>query len=192
MSVRITCELTEQAVRDLLEQFFPATADLDPLGTESQRRFVRVNRPTHLDFVAGQGVRVRTSAELQWSAIGFALPVTIHALDLMLVPAITRDDRGPKLVFRPTVESADIKHLPAFVDDAVTRRLNAALAAQGDLLGWHFGESLDLRFPLPGNLSPVDAVQLGAGDMQIVVHDRSIVTTLDLNVSFSRLRKEGG
>lgn len=188
MGVRITCELTEENVRRLLGEFFPATIDLDPLGSDPQRRFIRVARPTHLDFVEGHGVRVRAGADLQWSAIGFAVPVTIHELELLLVPAVTQDERGPKLVFRPTLEHADLALVPSFADAAITRRINAALAAEGDLLAWHFGESLGLTVPLPANLSPVDAMHLSAGEVTIRVQDRVIVTTLDLELSFSRRR----
>lgn len=190
MSVRITCELTETTVKRLLDEFFPATVDLDPLGGEPQRRYVRIQRPSSLDFVAGQGVRVRASADLKWSAIGLPLPVSIQDLELMIVPAIATDERGPKLVFRPTLEGADVKLMPAFVDEAITRRINAALAAEGDLLGWHFGESLGMRVPLPPNLSPTDAVHLAAGDVSIAVHDHAIVTTLELRLSFSRQRSD--
>lgn len=188
MSLRITSELGEDVVRALLEQFFPATVDLDPLHAEAERRWLRIERPHHLDFVAGSGVRVRTSASVQWTAIGFAVPVSVPEIELMIVPAIAEDERGPKLVFRPSVERADVKRLPAFLDQMVARRINDALGAEGDLLGWHFGESLGLRVPLPANLSPVDAVQLSAGDMAITVHDRSIVLTLEVHVAFTRLR----
>lgn len=190
MSLRITSELGEDVVRELLEQFFPATVDLNPLqaDADAERRWLRIERPHQLDFVAGEGVRVRTAASLQWTAIGFAVPVTVHEIELMIVPAIAQDERGPKLVFRPSVEKADVKRLPAFLDQMVSRRINDALAAEGDLLGWHFGESLDLRVPLPPNLSPVDALQLGAGDMTVAVFDRAIVLTLEVKVAFTRLR----
>jgi hypothetical protein len=187
MALMITSVLAEAAVSELLGGFFPVTVDLDPLGAEDQR-WIHIERPHHLDFLAGRGVRVTTSASLRWTALGIGVPARVNEIQLLIVPAIAHDERGPKLVFRPSVERADIKRLPAFLDDAVARRINAALAAEGDLLGWHFGESLGIRVPLPSNLSPVDGVQLGAGEMSIEIQDRAIVLGLEVRIDFSRRR----
>jgi hypothetical protein len=190
MSLHITATLTEDDLVLLLRDLLPATIDLDPLGAEAGRRWIRFDEPHHVDFVPKVGLRVRTSAALQWTAVGIAVPATIREVELLLQPLVTADEQGPKLVFRPMIEKADFKMMPEFVDQAITGRINAMLAAEGDLTGWHFGEGLARRVPLPKNLSPVDAFHLGAGPMEIEVQDRAFVLRLEVNMSFSRNRKD--
>lgn len=184
----VTAELSEQAVRLLLGQLMPATVTLDAQGAEAGQRWMRIEPPHHVDFVPAVGLRVRTTATLQWTAVGLAVPATLNEVTLLVRPVVTSGERGPKLVFRPEIEQADVKFLPAFVDEAIAARINSALAAQGDLVAWHFGETLAQRVAMPHNLTPVDAFHLAAGNLDVTVHEQGIVLKLRLEARFSRLR----
>jgi hypothetical protein len=190
MSLHIRAELSEQTLIDLLGQLLPATIDLDPLGADPGRRWIRLERPSFVDFVQDRGLRVRTSATLQWTTLGIAVPITLREADVSITPVVASDERGPKLVFRPSLERADFKLLPDFVDQAITDRINAALAAQGELVGWHFGESLARRVPMPSNLSPVDAMELGGAALRVHVRDRSLVIEAEVALAFTRRRPD--
>lgn len=190
MAIQLIVELSEQSLIELLSQLLPATVDLDPLNADGGRRWIRIAEAHHVDFVPDVGLRVRTSAALQWTALGIDVPVTLRDVELMFRPVVTNDERGPKLVFQPSIEKADFKLMPAFVDAAITTRLNTALAAEGDLLGWHFGETLTQQIPMPPNLSPVSAMGLAAGALEVKVHEHGLIMKLGLNLSFSRQRKE--
>ena len=190
MKLQITAELTEQSLTELLADLLPATINLDPLGVDSTRRWIRIEEPNHVDFVPDVGLRVRTSAALQWTAVGLAVPVTLQDVQLLLRPLVVTDERGPKLVLEPSIENADFRFMPNFVDEAISGRINAALAAQGQMIGWHFGESLTHQVPLPANFSPVNTFNLGAGDFTVSVTEHGIVLKLDVTMGFSRLRPD--
>lgn len=190
MSLHITAELSEGDLKRLLAEILPATIDLDPLGADTGKRWIHLDAPHHVDFVAREGVRVRTSAQLQWTALGLKVPVTMHEVHLLVAPVIAQDDRGPKLVFRPTLEKADFKHMPEFVDQAIANRINMSLAAQGELLGWHVGETLQHTVPLPPNLTPVSAFLLNAGAVSVEVTDQCFVLRIEVELQFARMRKD--
>lgn len=192
MNLQLTAELSEQALTQLLSELLPATIDLDPLGVDSGRRWIRIEAPSHVDFVPDIGLRIRTSAALQWTAVGLAVPVTLRDVQLILRPIVATDERGPKLVLEPSIENADFRFMPTFVDEAIAARINAALAAEGHMIGWHFGETLSHQVPLPANLTPVNAFTLSAGAFDVKVSEHGIVLKLQLNMGFTRLRPEHG
>lgn len=190
MGIHISAELSEGDLARLLNELLPVTLDLDPLGVDSGRRWIRFNEPTLVDFVPKMGLRVQTSAQLQWTALGIKVPVSVTNVELFVEPLIRSDERGPKLVFRPEIKTADFKHLPGFADRALTSIINTALAAEGDLLGWHMGESLQQTVPLPANLTPVSAFAMSAGDVSVEVKERSFLLHLKVEMQFARQRKD--
>lgn len=190
MHIQLTAELSEVAVAQLLSEFLPVTVDLDPLGGDGGGRWIRIEQPDSVDFVPDLGLRVRTSATVRWTALGLGVPATVRDAQLLITPEVDADERGPRLVFRPTVEKADFKLLPGFVDQAIASRINRALAAEASLIGWHFGETLTQRLPLPSNLIPLDALHLAAGDLAVTVGEHGMTIGLHLAVSFSRGRPE--
>lgn len=192
MSLHITAKLAEDDLKALLEDLLPLTIDLDPLGADAGQRWFRIERPSHVDFVPGEGLDVRAEAALQWTAAGFNIPVTIHELALRIEPVIASDEDGPKLVFRPTIEKGDLAWVPSFLDRALVSRINAALVAEGDLLGWHFGRTLAQRVALPRNLSPVNALSIQAGQVRLEVQDTCFLLELEVSLGFERQRPDAG
>ena len=190
MSLHLTARLSEQELRRLLSEILPATVDLDPLRAESGERWIRFEVPHHVDFVPKLGLRLKTSAQVQWTALGIKVPAHLKEVELLIQPRIDEDERGPKLVFRPLIEKADFHLVPAFVDEAITTRINATLAAQGDLLGWHVGESLLQQVPLPPTVSPISAVQMGAGAVSLQVEDHCFTLHVEVRLNFARARQD--
>ncbi len=190
MGIHISAELSEGDLARLLNELLPMTLDLDPLGVDSGGRWIRFNEPTLVDFVPNRGLRVQTSAQLQWTALGIKVPVSVTNVELFFEPLIGSDERGPKLLFRPEIKAADFKHLPGFADRALTSLINKALAVQGDILGWHMGESMQHTVPLPPNLTPVSAFAMAAGEVSVEVKERSFLLHLDVELQFSRQRKD--
>lgn len=186
MRLTITARLDRTAISEILADLLPLTIDLSDEGDPPGDRWIRVEQPHHVDFVADDGLHVHTSAQLRWRAGGVRVPATLQHAELILRPQIARDERGPKLVFAPSLEKADFKLVPAFVDRRIVSRVNAQLALEGDRLAWHFGESLAVAVPMPRHLAPLDAFLLEPGAARVAITAEALELTLDLNVRFSR------
>jgi hypothetical protein len=183
-TVRITARLEEATVKELLGELLPATVILDD---ESEKgRWIRIDGARQVDFVAGEGLRVETSGQLQWSAAGLPLSVTFHTAQLMLRPEVADDKHGGKLVFKPSLEALDLKNVPGFVDRGVLAIVNNRLASQSDSLAWPFGKTLSVSVPLAGTLQPVEKLQLGVHSAVVEVEANAITLTLSLSVAFTR------
>src|SRR3989442_13033074 len=85
--VLITARLEEATVKHLLDQLLPARVLLD----EGQTRWLQIERAQHVDFVAGEGLRVKTAGQLQWHAAGLPIGVTLNSAQLMLKPVVEPD-----------------------------------------------------------------------------------------------------
>lgn len=190
MPLRITARLERHEIERLLGELLPARIDLGALGEEPGRRWIQIDRPHEVAFVEGAGLRVRTKASLQWTALGFAIPATLNDVELLLRPEIATDAEGAKLVFVPSLGDLDIKRLPGFLDEVVAGRINAALAEEGDLLAWHFGRQLGIEVPMPSNLDPVSTFGLRPGEATVRVEPTALVFELELEARFERREGE--
>lgn len=189
MSLRITARLDRDAVVAILDELLPVTIDVSADPDEPGERWIRIDKARQVDFAVSEGLRVQTNARIQWKAAGLRIPTTADVL-LVLRPTLATDDRGGKLVFQASVQHADFKHMPAFVDRRLTGRINQALATEGDLLAWHFGESLALKVAMPPNMSPLDAFELRPGTATVQVFDDALELSLMLALSFVRRPEE--
>jgi hypothetical protein len=183
--MRIKATLDESTVASLLDELLPVTIDLHE--TEPGTRWVRVEKPERLDFVAGEGIRLHTAGAIRWTALGMSIPVTIKSIALMLRPAIVSDEKlGGSLVFRPEIEATDLKMLPAFVDAQIARAINAELSKQGDRLAWPFGQSLALSTPLPSSISQATQFELAAASAVVETTDDQLTLELTLSMRFTK------
>src|SRR5437660_11400606 len=94
--VLITARLEEATVKVLLDELLPARMLLD----DAQTRWIQIERAQHVDFVEGEGLRVKSSGQLQWTAAGLPIGVTLKSAQLMLKPLVEADEHGGRLVFR--------------------------------------------------------------------------------------------
>jgi hypothetical protein len=183
--VQITARLEEATLRQVLGQLLPVTIKLDEAeGLDG--RWVKINRADTVNFVLGAGVRLSTSGELRWVVAGVPLSLTIAALTLLLRPAITGEGAEGRLVFHPTLESADLSSLPALLDRGIVGLVNRALEGRGDRLAWAFGKTLSRQFDLPDTLVPLEAARIDVSSAKIAILDEALELTVALQMGVSR------
>jgi hypothetical protein len=181
--VQITARLEEATVKQLLAELLPVTITLE--DESDKGRWIRIDEARQVDFVAGEGLRVETSGQLQWSAAGLPLSVTFHTAQLMLRPEVVDDKHGGRLVFRPSLEALDLKNVPGFVDRGVLAIVNNRLASQGDALAWPYGRTLSVSVQLAPALQPAQKFQLGVHSAQVEVQHNAIVFTVSIAAGFT-------
>jgi hypothetical protein len=182
MAMHLTATLYEETVLELLGQLLPLTMYLDA----KKKRWVQVNRPDEVSFIAGEGLRLTTSAKVQWTLAGVSIPFTIRLVQVMVRPEVVDDELGGKLLFRVQVEDADLKGVPSAIDDTIVSTVNARLSAIGDKIGWNFGETLRRSIGLPPSMHPVEAFQMRAQEGKVVVTDDAMTFSLYTPSRFKR------
>lgn len=169
----------------LLNQLLPLTIDLAP-EDDDDTRHIHIEQPHHVDFLVSEGLRVHTSAHIRWKAAGVSIPATLKNVELMLRPQIASDERGNRLLFRPSIEHADFKLLPAFVDRRIATRVNQALEAETDRLSWHIDESFARSVPMTKRLQPVTSFDLHVDGASVEVFDDALVLKINVGMRFVR------
>jgi len=146
---------TQDDLQDALSQFAPVTIALGESGGE-----LALDKPTHVELVDGRGLRVDWSAVVRWPVLGFNVPVTIDALRVILEPEIVQTHDGDTLVFGIQLEAADVKLLPAILDEKVVSRINEELRRRKTELSWNFTKTLTNTIPLPKIFAPRTTLEL--------------------------------
>ncbi|GAC1552542.1 MAG: hypothetical protein NVS3B10_14650 [Polyangiales bacterium] len=186
MAIHITATMHRDTIEELLGQLLPLTVPLDP----KKPRWLQIGRPDRVRFIEGVGLQVGTSARVQWTVAGVALPFVIRSIDLLIRPEIAPDPLGGKLVFRVYVEDADLKGVPAAIDQGIVAKVNEKLAAVGDKIGWDFGKTLRRSFGLPESMRPADAFQMRAEEAAVEVGRDVLRVSLYLPARFRRVGEE--
>lgn len=184
--MQITVELDRETLTRLLAELLPITILLD----EAQRfrgRRVRIDPVQHLEMRADGGIRLITSGELRW--IFGVLPVTVavERLVLVLTPIVVGTGVASRLLFRPVIEEADLRHVPALLDRGIVRLVNGALETRSGRLAWDVGRTLALRFVLPDALDPLEAAAVDVEGARLRVRDGVLELTVALTMHISRI-----
>jgi hypothetical protein len=185
MPVRIAAVLDLATVTGLLRELTPFTVNLDEDG--SGDRWMRVDPPESVALVAGMGLRIKTSAHLQWTVAGVKIPVTIRTVTIALGLELTDTKKGIRLCALPRIEDADLKNVPEMIDDKIVDVVNARLAAKAGEIGWTFGDTLTLRLQLPTALASVDAFRMDVSDASLEVGAEAVRLDANLPMHFSRV-----
>jgi hypothetical protein len=188
MALFLTATLYESTVVELLAQFLPLRLHLD----EKKRRWVESDPPHHVKFVPNVGLRLRTSARVQWTVAGVPLMVTIRVVQILIRPEIVHSPKGGKLAFRIFVEDADLKGLPTAIDQTIVQRINEKLLALGDRIAWDYGETLRRSIRMPAAIAPVEAFQMRAQEGSVEITDDSLRFSLYTPARFRRSGQEEG
>lgn len=133
MAMEITARLDAETVTNVLRTLTPLTVHLDDDARGD--RWFRLDPPDAVEFVAGEGLRVQSTAMVQWTVAGLKIPFTIRSLQVMLRPIIVDAALGGRLVFRASIEKADLKNVPDAIDAAILDHVNERLSQLGDKLG---------------------------------------------------------
>jgi hypothetical protein len=182
--MHIQARLDEATLRQLLDQLLPVTILLDDEG-QNGGRSISIEPATTVDFVKGEGLRLVAGGRIRWTAAGLPVDATLHSAHVMLRPLVAADKHGGRLVFRPSLEEADLKNVPALVDRGVTALVNRQLESRGDQIAWDFGRTLAFSVPMPPALSGVESLQLSVRNGQVEVSDHAIELSLTLSIQFT-------
>jgi hypothetical protein len=185
MAVQIQAVLDRATLAQLLAQLTPLIIDLD--GDENHnRRWLEIGAPERLELVAGQGIRLRIAARLQWTVLGVPVPVTILSATMRLDPVIADSPSGGRLNLLATLEDADLKHVPELIEEPIVAHINARLAAKQDAFGWDFGQTLTHSIALPAALAPVRSFELGVRHGSVAVDAEALRLSVELPMKFVR------
>jgi hypothetical protein len=189
MPVRITAVLDLDTVTALLDDLTPFAIDL--ANHTDKDRWMHVDRPRSVELVAGVGLRLRTSARLQWTVAGLPIPFTIKTVTLMVGLELADTPQGGRLCVLPRIDEADLKHVPDVIDDKIVEAVNTRLAERAGAIGWTFGKTLALRLPLPPALAGLDRFEMDAQKARLSLGEHEIRLEAELPMRFTRVAMEG-
>ncbi len=153
----IEAVLLKDELSMLVGQFAPVAIRLGEDGE------LQVHDPGDVTIVPDLGLRVVCKATLHWTVLGFAVPVTLDSLSILLRPKIAKHGDVDVLVFLLEIEHADIAGLPAGIDKRITDLVNHELQAKHVELSWDYSATLNHEFDLPDILKPVESLKLTVG-----------------------------
>jgi hypothetical protein len=186
MRVEVNVTLRHDEVVALLAEVAPLRIHLTE--ADEDRRFVELDRPSEVSFVAGQGVRIVTRGRLRHELAGVGLPFDIRRVQLMFVPEIVSGGHGYRFDFRFRVESADLEKLPGVVENVVVSKVNHALEPERSQIYWQLAQTLSVSVPLPDRFEPLDRFETRACAAQVTVTNESLILRLGLGLSLTRTR----
>lgn len=179
----LTAAITKREIASLVEALTPLSVSLD----ERRGRSITLGRP-RLELVPNAGLRLRGDARLTWDVAGVAIPVTLQAWQVLLVPRFVTRESGRALAFEPAIEVLDLKRVPGFLDDKIARALGDAIAQNRGKLAWELGRALGKQLALP--------VRMGGGVLGLTVADGAVaVTEVDVKLTLrfeAQVKLEGG
>lgn len=151
--------ITPSDLEHVLNEITPMRIALDG---DAPERYLWLDRPNHVAMTNGHGIRIVTSARLQWDVIGIKLPVTLRSVTALIVPTISQRDGHDVLAFSACIEDADLSLVPEFIEVPILARVNEALQGEHAQIAWHFTDTLNFHFNLPEAMDPTRAMQLCA------------------------------
>ncbi|HVH46466.1 MAG TPA: hypothetical protein VM925_29190 [Labilithrix sp.] len=171
----LTAIVTKAELVALVESLTPLRIVID----ERRGRSVTLGRPA-AELVPGQGLRLRGDARVVWDVAGVAIPVTLQAWQLLLVPRVVSRPRTRVLAFEPVIEELDLKLVPGFLDDKIAGAIRDGIAQNRDKVAWDFVRTLSKRLALPARIAPAKTFEIRAVDGAVAVS----ATELRLEVRF--------
>lgn len=171
--------LTLDDLEDAMARFTPLEIRLGEL--EGKDRTLFVESPGRVTLVADRGLRIETTARLSWTIAGIDVPVVVQAAQIILLPEIAQRDGRDILRFQLVLESADLKHVPAFVDAKVVDQVNEALKADDARPTWSFLDTLSFTVNLPARLRSARTFALDAKWGAMKITEEAVTFTVSYN-----------
>lgn len=162
----VTAAVTKAEILSLVEKLTPLRIGID----ERRGRSITLGRP-RLELVPNAGIRLRGDARLTWDVAGVAIPVTLNAWQVLLVPRIASRGASRVLAFEPVIEMLDLKGVPGFLDDKIAKTIADSLAQNREKLAWNFSKLLSKRFALP--------TKIGGGAFALAATDGAVGVSAD-------------
>ncbi|HEX7666493.1 MAG TPA: hypothetical protein VF407_18330 [Polyangiaceae bacterium] len=155
-----------------LEQAFPLKI---LLGEAEGEQSLSLSDLGEVTLVADVGLRVQCKALVKWPVLGHEIPVALNALTVVFHPEIGKGPDGDTLVFRISIEHADIQSIPSVLDSKITAAVNAKLAEQDAALSWNFSRTLTLAPELPSFLEPLHAFAMKPAWGKVRINEEALV-----------------
>ncbi|MBX3229140.1 MAG: hypothetical protein KIT84_02305 [Labilithrix sp.] len=176
----LTAAVTKEEIGALVGALTPLAVAID-----AQRgRSIALGRP-RLELVPDAGLRLRGDARVTWDVAGVAIPVTLEAWQLLLVPRVVTREPRRVLALEPVIERLDLKGVPAFVDGKIARAIGGAVAQHREKLVWNFAETLSRRLALPARIGG-GTFALSAVDGAVAVSAEDVKLTLRFEAAIAR------
>ncbi len=169
---------------EALVSFTPLEIQLGDL--EGRERTLVIDRPLEVTLVAGRGLRIATAARFTWTIAGLAVPMTVKSASLLLIPEVVVLEGREALRFLLLLERADLKLLPAFVDEEFVERVNAALLAEDARPTWRFLDTLTFSVGLPERLRSARTLRLKAQWGAVQVTDAALNFTVSYEADVTK------
>jgi hypothetical protein len=186
MEVDIDVTLRHDELITLLGEAAPLRIHLT--DGDEDRRYVELETPSAVTFVAGLGVRMVTRGRLRHELAGVGLPFDIRRVQVLFAPEVVSGHHGLRLDFRLRVESADLENVPGVVEGVVVSRVNQALEPEHVHMYWELAQTLSTSVPLPARFEPLDRFLTSARSAQMTVTNESLILRLGLALSLTRSR----
>lgn len=170
--------LTSAQLEIALAQLLPMQVLLDG---RDPNRYLRVDQPS-LVTTTPEGMRLITSACLQWDVIGIKVPLVLRQVALTVTPSIEPREGHDALVLSLRLDDADLSGMPEFVEATLLRRVNEELAKESAQIVWQFTHTLDFNFSLPERIVGSPRVRLYAHQGAAKMSDEGIVLAAHFRV----------
>jgi hypothetical protein len=173
------------------EEFATLLAEAAPLRihlghADEDRRFVDLEHPSKVTFVAGEGVRIITRGRVRHELAGIGLPFEVRHVQVLFTPEVVIGHHGQRLDFRLHVEEADLENVPGLVETVVMSKVNQALEPEALRLYWELAQTLTLSIAIPERFEPLDRLLTTARSAQLNVTNESVILRLSLGLSLTR------
>lgn len=170
--------LTSTQLGLLLSELLPMKILLD--GNDPDR-YLYVDVPS-LVTTTQEGMRLTTSACLQWDVIGIKVPLVMSHVVVTLIPSIEVHEGQDALVLSLRLDEAALPAVPGFVETSLLKRVNEELAKESAQIVWQFTHTLDFTFSLPARIVGAPRVRLFAHQGATKMSDEGIVLAAHFRV----------
>ncbi|HSY24820.1 MAG TPA: hypothetical protein VK841_22000 [Polyangiaceae bacterium] len=147
---------------DLLDAF----CKLSPLEIRfGESGVLNLSAPTAVAMNPGKSVAIVCDAALHVPVLGVNVPVHMHGLTVELVVSVhdapgaegqeAERGHGQVLQLGLRIDRTGVTHLPHFLDEGVTKIVNAELAKNHVAFAWNFHDTLTHSFVAPAALTTI-------------------------------------
>jgi hypothetical protein len=177
--------MTEDDLTKIVAEFLPVKIFLDGEDTKAEKqRWLQLFPATNVALVADKGLRLKCRAELSWSFVGIEATAKIDELIVVIRPDVTQRSKGTFLDLSIQVEAVDFHILPDFVDEAILKAVNTALAAKN--ISWNTSETLTRTIGLGAEFEPIESLALEVQGGSQRIKDDALALVLSFRVGFLR------
>ncbi|TVQ97651.1 MAG: hypothetical protein EA398_14275 [Deltaproteobacteria bacterium] len=184
--MRITATYGAEELFRFLAQIFPLDVQLGEDGDTCRK--VRLHPPATYRMAPGEGVRLKTDAELFWPVPLLSGGFRVPQVEATVLPSIDYRDASWHLVFRVRIDDFDLALLPDAVEALIASRLSDTLERAGVEVAWNYADTLSVDIDLPGAVTPPRQFRLRADEGLMEITADGLRIDAPLHLAFVRLQ----